>query len=293
MAAVNAGLRWVFDLLLAPFAGLPAWVGLGVVSAAVGVLALLVFKKTSNQKALEAVKRKIHAAFFEIRLFNDDFRAILRAQGDILRHNLRYVALTLVPMAWLLVPLFFVFAQLQFHYGYTGLKPGEPVLLEVELAEGWQAKVGGGGAVGSAAGAPAGAEARPPAGLEAPPGVKVEQGPVWIPAERQLAWRISAQRPGSYELKVHLGPEVVAKTVVSADRVARRSPVRTDRSFLEQLLYPAEAPLPAGSAVSAIHLGYPEAEVPFLFWDVPWWLVFLVLSFLFAYALKGLFGVTI
>jgi hypothetical protein len=275
MAAVNAVLRTVFDALLAPFAGLPAWVGLAVVSLAVGIVALVVFKKTSNQRALEAVKRQMFAGFFEIRLFNDDFRAILRAQRDILRWNVRYVGLTLVPFLWLLVPLFLVFAQLQFHYGYTGLVPGEPVLLEVELEEDWKEKP------------------RPQATLEAPAGLRIEAGPVWIPSRRELAWRIAAERPGEYELTLRLGGETMTKTVASTAAMVRRSPVRTDRALLRQLLYPAEPPLPAASAVSAIRLGYPEAGVPFLFWEVPWWLLFLLLTFVFAYALKGLFGVTI
>jgi len=295
MSAVNAVLRTVFDALLAPFSGMPAWIGLAAVSLLVGIVALLVFKKTSNQGALEAVKRQIHAAFFEIRLFNDDLRAILRAQGDILRHNVRYVALTLVPMAWLLIPLFFAFAQLQFHYGYRGLKPGEPVLLKVELAKDWEQKPGAVAARAAGPASPGSAEAgsRPAATLEAPPGIRVEAGPVWIPAERELVWRVSAETPGDYELKLQLGAETLTKTARSSDRIARRSPIRTDTAFWRQLLYPAEAPLPAGSAVSAIHLGYPEAAVPFLLWDAPWWLVFLILTFVFAYALKGLFGVTI
>jgi uncharacterized membrane protein (DUF106 family) len=301
LSAVNAVLRAVFDALLAPFAALPAWVGLTVVSLVVGVIALLVFKQTSNQKALAAVKRQMFAGFFEIRLFNDDFRAILRAQGDILRHNLRYLGLTLVPMAWLLVPLFFVFAQLQFHYGYEGLKLGEPVLLKVELAEDWQQSAGavapghGPADPGTQAERLGSAEAdgRPQATLEAPPGIRVEAGPVWIPAQRELAWRIAAEKPGDYQLTLRLGAETVTKAARSSDRMARRSPVRTDTTLWKQLLYPAEPPLPAGSAVAAVHLGYPEATVPFLFWDVPWWLVFLILTFVFAYALKGRFGVTI
>ena len=55
---------------------------------------LIVFKKTSNQARLEAVKKQIHACLFELRLFSDDLPAILRAQGEILRHNLRYLGLS-------------------------------------------------------------------------------------------------------------------------------------------------------------------------------------------------------
>jgi uncharacterized membrane protein (DUF106 family) len=133
MAYVNAVLRPLFDLLLAPFAGLPPIVSLLVVSLLTAVAMLVVFKRTSDQTALAAVKRRIHAGLFEIRLFNDDLRAILRAQGEILRHNLTYLRLSLVPMVWILPPLVLVIAQLQFHYGYEGLRPAEEALLRVDL----------------------------------------------------------------------------------------------------------------------------------------------------------------
>ena len=97
MSAVNALLRTVFDVLMSPFRSLPPIVGLLVVSLVAAVCMLLVFKKTSNQKKLEAVKRQIHACLFEIRLFNDDLPAILRSQMEILRHNLNYLRLSAVP----------------------------------------------------------------------------------------------------------------------------------------------------------------------------------------------------
>jgi len=162
MSAVNAALRPVFDLLLAPFAAWPPIVSLVVVSLLVSVLMLVVFKKTSNQAALAVVKRKIHAGIFEIRLFNDDLRAILRAQNEILRHNLTYLRLSLWPMLFLLPPLVLVIAQLQFHYGYQGLRPGQRALLEVDLSP------------------EAASGARPRARLDLPAGLRAETDAVWI-----------------------------------------------------------------------------------------------------------------
>jgi uncharacterized membrane protein (DUF106 family) len=131
MSVLNALLRAVFDAVLYPFRGMHPLVGLILVSLPISIGMLLVFKATSNQDRLSAVKRLIHACLFEIRLFNDDLLAILRAQVEILRHNFTYLRLSLVPMVWLILPLTFVIAQLQFHYGYQGLTPGRPVLLEV------------------------------------------------------------------------------------------------------------------------------------------------------------------
>lgn len=276
MSPINAVLRALFDALLYPFRGLHPLVGLSVVSLVIAIGMLYVFKWTSNQKALEAVKRRIHASLFEIRLFNDDFRAIMRAQFDILRHNLRYVGLSLVPLLWMMIPLVLIIAQLQFHYGYQGLELGEPVLLKVELEQKGQA-------------------ARPQIELQAPAGIKVEAGPVWIPAEGELAWRIAAEQKGDYELSFALDGQTYTKTVRVRDDVVRRSTLRPGKSFFDQLLYPAEAPLPSGAPIRAIELAYPPGDAGITGWDneLTWMGVFFVLSLVFAFALRGPLGVTI
>ena len=277
MSSINAVLRLVFDLLLAPFAGLPPIVSLVVVSLPTAILMLLVFKRTSDQAALAAVKRHIHAGLFEIRLFSDDLRAIFRAQGEILRHNLTYLRLSLVPMVWILPPMVLLIAQLQFHYGYEGLRPAEATLLKVDLKPGSVA-----------------AGERPRAVLELPPGLEAQTEDVWLPAESQVAWRLAAEREGDFEVGVSIdGAPPVTKTVrVTAD-VVRLSPVRVDPNFLSQLIYPAEPPLPADGPIHAIHIDYEEREVSVLGLGMHWLIPFFALSIAFAFALRGWFKVTL
>jgi len=282
VSVVNGLLRPLVDLLLSPFRALPPAVGLVVVSAVAAVGMLLVYKRTSNQPKLDAVKRQIHACLFEIRLFSDDLPAILRAQAEILGHNVRYLGLSLVPMLWMLVPLVLVIAQLQFHYGYEGLKPGQDFLLKLRLRDGWAADAG------SAAG---GASARPPARLEVPAGVTVETPAVWIPTEREVAWRLRAREWGDYSLKLQLGSQEYAKAVQVSSVVRRRSPVRLAAGFLNELLYPAEEPLPRAGPLESITIAYPEASVSFFGFGVNWLVAFVVLSVAFAFALRKPFGV--
>ncbi len=273
MSAVNGLLRSAFDLLLFPFRSLPPIVGLLVVSLLASIGMLLVFKATSNQHKLEAVKRQIHACLFEIRLFRDDVPAILRAQTEILRHNLNYLFLSLVPMLWMIVPLVFVIAQLQFHYGYRGLRPGEDFIVKVRLKDP--------------------SSTRPAAALEAPRGLEVATPAVWIPSERELAWRLRAQAWGDYELKLRVGDKEYSKTAQVSKLVRRRSPERLEARLLNELLYPAEDPLPSESPIASIALGYPEDSVSLLGWHVQWIVAFFVLSVVFAFALRGRMGVTL
>ena len=133
MSLLNAALNSLFDVLLRPLAALPPLASLALVSLATAIVMRLIVRPTSNQRAVTDVKRRIHAAQFALRLFNDDLRAIFRAQIELLRHNLTYLRLSLVPMLWMIVPFVFVLAQLQFQYGYQGLETGRPVLLTAHM----------------------------------------------------------------------------------------------------------------------------------------------------------------
>lgn len=271
MELLNAPLRWVFDLLLWPFQGLHPLVGLTVVSALGAIGMLIGYRATSDQEGLEETKRKIAAGLFEVRLFNDDLRAILRAQGRILRHNATYMRLNIVPMLWMIVPFVLVVAQLQFHYGYRGLEIDRPVVLSATLAE------------------DAGDDVR----LETPDAIAVDAPRVWIPSEREASWRLVPQRRGIHEVTIHVGNRRVSKRIVVSDDVVRRSPERFSPAPLDQLIYPAEPPLPGDAPVTDISLRYPDREVGLFGWDSHWLVAFLILTIGLAFALKGRFGVTI
>ena len=277
MSSLNAALRLVFDLLLAPASAWPPIVPIAIVSLLVGVGMLMVFKRTSDQVRLARVKKLITAGIFEIRLFNDDLVAILRAQADILRHNLSYLRLTIRPTLFVLLPLVLVMAQLQFHYGYEGLRPGQKTLLRVDLAPGT---------------VPAGQ--RPEVRLDVPTGLRADTDAIWIPAESQVAWRLVAERDGDYQLGIAVGgAPPVEKSVRVTGRAVRLAPERVDSGFVSQLLYPAEPPLPEGSPIRSIQLTYPDREVSVLGFGMYWMIPFFVLSLLFAFSLKGFFKVTI
>ncbi len=274
MRILNALLGGIINGLLFPFRSFPPLVGLTVVSVLTGVAMLLVFRATSNQKGVAAVKRRIAAGVFEIRLFNDDPRAILRAQADILRHTVTYLGLNLVPMLWMIVPLVLVIIQLQFHYGYAGLEPGSTALVKVKVND-------------------ASASAAPDVSLDADLGIEVESPLLWIPSLGEANWRIAARHLGDHELRVLIGGEVFAKRVRVTDAVVRLAPVRPSNRFVDQLFNPVERPLPADAPVESITVTYPEARIGFLFWDAHWLVVFFVLSILTALVLQRPFKVTL
>ncbi len=287
MSLLNAALRAVFDVALRPFAALPPIVAVTIVALVSGIFALLVYRWTSNQPAIAAVKRRLFGHLLEVRLFNDDLRAVLAAQLRLLRENLTYLRLNLVPLLWMIVPFMLLIAQLQFHYGYEGLEVGEQTLLIVDLA-GEPAVAGGDEA------AP-----RPPIEVEAPPGVAVETAEVWVPSLRQVVWRLRADEPGRHELVVRADGGAFTKSLFVADPDTgalwvRRSPTRRRPAILDQLLYPAEPSLPRDGPIERIDVQYGTASISFFgLFDVHWLIAFLILSLAFAFVLRNRFGVTL
>jgi hypothetical protein len=189
-----------------------------------------------------------------------------------------------------IAPLVLVIAQLQFHYGYTAIRPGQPVLVKAQLRD-------AGGRSGSTAPRPgavhAGVAEPVPASLEAPDGIRVETPAVWLPGAGEVIWRVAPAAAGEYELRVRVGGETQTKTMVVTGAVARRSPLRLEAGFLNEVLYPSEAPLPRESAVSAITVGYTEGNINVFGWELHWMVVFFALSIVFAFVLRKPFGVVV
>jgi hypothetical protein len=282
MEALNSILRAAFDALLQPLAGLGPAVGVALVSALAAVLALLAFRRFSDQPALAVVKRQVHAGLLELRLFADDPPVLLAVQRDLLRHNLRYLRLSLLPLAVMLVPFVLAVAHLQSHWGYRGLAPGETALVEVELDPSWRSLPGG-----AATGA-----GRPDLRIEVPSGLRVETPGVWSPARRLLTWRLAVVAPGRHTVTLSWAGTAYRKSLDAGERAAWRSPFRRRPAFLDQLLYPAEPPLPAAGPLRAITVTCPPAQLTILGLSAHWLVWFFVLTMAFALALRRRLGVT-
>lgn len=275
MRWLNAALGGLVSAVLYPFRGLPPIAGLTFVALLTSIAILLVFRATSDQKALRRVKNLITAGILEILLFRDDLRAVVRAQWDIFRHSLTYMRLSLVPMLWVIVPIVLLMIQLQFHYGYRSLQPGESAIVKATLAgEDGLIKV---------------RELR----LNVDGGLEVETPLLLLPAEGEANWRIGALSDGSHELSLDVDGLQLAKRVVVGPHSGTISPRRPSTGLLDQLLYPVEPPVPGNALVDAIEVAYPTATVSFFGWDTHWMIVFFILTIVIAFALQKPLRVTI
>jgi hypothetical protein len=279
---VNAALGLAFDLVLAPLLFLPPLAAVLAVSVLTGAAMLWVVARTSDQARITATKRALHAALFEIRLFNDDLPAVLRAVGDMLGLNARYLGLSLVPLAWVAVPLLLVVAQLQAFYGWAGLAPGAPALVTVTLRTGTPRSSAGSDTLS----------------LRVPQGIRVETEAVHLAGGGEVLWRIVPETAGEYTLAIATASGEVAKTLhVSGadevDRPARRSPERVSGDLVSQVLYPSEPPIDPATGIAAIAVRYPEPGLEVFGTRVHWLIVYVAVSMAAAFVLARRFGVAL
>ena len=194
MTLLNAVLVRVADVVMVPLQGISPLAGVLALALVTALVVLGVMRATSDQQALADAKRLIHADLLEMRLYNDDVRALLRAQGGVLKHNGRYIWLSLVPVLITAVPLTLAIAQLQSWYGYDGLPVGAPTLVTVDLH---------------------GAPSEQPT-LDAP-GLEVDGPPLYFPSLNQVVWRVVPRDATEHVMHVRLGTTSCRQGVVLGD----------------------------------------------------------------------------
>lgn len=221
----NSALGHLFDFILYPFRGLSPWIAMAVLSLITAVFMLLVYRLVSNQAGIRMAKKRIAAHLLELRLYKDSLPVTFKAQGSILRWNLRYILHSMKPMLIMIVPLVLAIIQLDLRFGYGPLEPGATAILKVRLNE---------GRLPSSVIADAGTSS----------GFVVETPPLRIDPEREVNWRLRAATPGIHDLKIRIGKDIVAKRiVVGTAGVSGVSPARVGSYWLDELLNPGEKPI--------------------------------------------------
>jgi uncharacterized membrane protein (DUF106 family) len=265
----------IFEFIFIPFRNLSPWVGMTLISLLTALLMLLIFRYTSNQEAIRKVKNKIKAHLLEIRLFKDSLAISLKAQGSILRSNIKYIGYSGKPLLVMIIPLILILIQLNFWFAYQSLRPGELTILKVKLQEGQNIldldiKV------------------------EPPPSLAIETPPLRIEEQQEINWRLRAREKGLHSLAFKInGQNFTKKIAVAQKPLTRISPLKVQRNFIDELFNPGEAPLSKDLTVRSIEVKYPAKNMNLFGWHIHWIIVYFALSIIFGFALKGVFKVEI
>jgi hypothetical protein len=268
---LNQILNQVFNLLLLPFRTLHAFWPIAFISLLTGLLMLWIFAKVSNQESIRTIKNRVRGNLLGVRLFQHDLKVVLNLQKKIFADTFRYLRYNMVPMFVILPPVLLVIIQLNLHFGTDPLQPEETVLLEAHLAD-----------PGTLSG-----EIK----LEAPDQIQIETPAVRVPSKGTVSWRLRAKdQPGLYTLKISAAGESVEKEILIGDGWSSVSPLRTN-STIDLLLYPGESPVQDSAVFHSVEIKYSAFPLKIWGWNVHWLVLFFLLSIVFGFGLKGVFGV--
>ncbi len=268
--SLNQVLNTSFDLLLLPVSGLPYIWQIFLIALVMCVIALLIFKYTSNQSGIRQAKDKIKAYILELRIYRDDPLILLKAEGQIVAHTARYLFLATVPIAVMMLPFILMIAQVEARFAFESFNVGDQATVTVYVER---------GALENSA-----------ASITLPPGVVVETPVHRIYARGEARWRLRIVSPGRHRIQVGIGPEVAERTLVARSESEMVSPYIYSSSDVRSLLYPGESGQISG-AITAIGLNYPRLGSTFMGLSSASWSV-VGLSLLLSFFLRGLFGVT-
>jgi hypothetical protein len=242
------------------------------ISIIIGFLMVIVFRYTSDQKAIGRAKDRLKAHLLAVRLFQDQLPVVMRAYGKILRGTGSYLRLAFTPFLIAILPITFLIVQLDRYFGWLPLQPAQSFLVE--------ARVNDPAALNDAA-------------LQLPPALSSSAPAVHVPKDNEVVWRVVAEREGQYEIKIAAAGQTVSKQVVVSPGLARVSPVRLKDNFWERMFTSDESALAENSPVQSIAISYPPRVISFAWMEWNWIVLFFVVSLIAGFIFKSALGIQV
>ena len=270
---LNVPMNALGRVLLAPVAVLPGWLSNGIISAIVGVALLLLFKYTSNQKAIGSVRDKIKANMLALKLYKDSISVMLSSQVRIFKGAGLLLLHAIRPMLIMIVPMSLLLGQMGLWYQKRPLLEPEEALVTVQLAgcadSDW-----------------------PEVKISSIDGAEIAMGPIRVFSKRRVYWKVKATTSGQHNIVFLVDGHSFEKELVVGDQFMRVSIQRPALNWEDVLLNPWERPFSKDSIIQSISIDYPDRISKTS--GTNWWIgCFFVMSMVAALICKPFFNVKI
>jgi uncharacterized membrane protein (DUF106 family) len=244
-------------------------------SVVIGLLMIVLFGYTSDQKAIAIAKDQLKAHLLAVRLYRDQLHVVMGSYGKVLRGTGRYLKLAFKPLLYVIIPITLMIVWLDRSLGLTAIQTNTPFLLTARVNN---------------------ADALDNISIDLPPGITATAPPVHVAADNEVVWRLVASQDGEYDVKIKTaGGQSVTKTVRVTSRLAQLSPERLRDHFWERIFSSGESALPGNSVVESIAVNYPERNIPLGIagYEMNWIWLFFILSMIAGFIFKELLGIEV
>ncbi len=243
-----------------------------VVSLVVGLLMVVLFGYTSDQKAIGIAKDQLKAHLLAVRLYRDQIPVVMGSYGKILRGTGRYLKLAFKPLLYVIIPITLLMVQIDRYLGAMPIPADTPFLLTVHMT---------------------GSDALNDVALDLPPEITRTAPPVHVSSTNEIVWRLAGSKEGKYELKILVAGQSAAKSVCVGSDLPRISTVRLRRHFWERIFSSAESALPESSLIESISINYPDRNIELAGYGMNWIWLFFILSMVAGFVFKEVLGIKI
>ena len=243
------------------------------ISLVIGLVMVIVFGYTSDQKAIHIAKDRLKAHLLALRLFQDQIHVVLRSYGRIVLATGHYLRLAFKPLLFVIVPMTFLIVQLDRYLGSVPLATGQSFLVKARMDN---------------------PDFLNEASLQLPDGLATTAPAVHVPAENEVAWRVVAAKDRRLQReRSSLGPDFLQARGRRLLDLPRLSSIRLRGQFWERIFVSGEPALPENSFIQAIDVQYPDRNIAFAGIEWNWIWLLLVLSMVAGFLFKSILGIEI
>ncbi len=268
--AFNYFFTRMLRVVMAPFDRLGDFWGILFLSLLSSLIVLVLYRWVSSPRRIRHAKDQIKASILAIRMYRDFWRVTLMAFLRSLGHTLRYFALNLAPLLLILPILVPVFAQMEARYGMRPFHLGEDVVVKARFSQDVSDL---------------------DVKLEAAEGFSTVMNPVVVTALNEINWKLRANAPGKYHIRVSGADFSGQKSLVAGEVPGALSNRRYARSTWAHFWYPIEPLMLNSGPLESISLQYPGKRVRFLGTRLHWIWHYLLLTLILVLGLRKRFGV--
>lgn len=249
----------------------PAAIVVGI-SLVIGLVMVVVFRYTSDQKAIHAAKDHLKAHLLALRLFQDQIPVVMRSYGRIILATGHYLRLAFKPLLFVVIPMTFLIVQVDRYLGSEPPKPGEAFLVKAQMSD---------------------SNALNDASIQLPDGLATTAPAVHVPSENEVAWRLVATTAGEYIVNIRVSDQTFSKQLIVGSGLPRLSSIRLRGKFWERIFVSGEPALPDNKFIEAITVQYPHRNIAFAGIEWNWIWLFFVLSLAAGFLFKSILGIEI
>ncbi|MBC7817772.1 MAG: hypothetical protein IAG10_12840 [Planctomycetaceae bacterium] len=211
-----------------------------VISASVlAVVIVGLFRLVGRPQGIRRARNRLLARTLELLLFGHDGRSLLTATGRILAANAVYLWQFALPLLVSTIPITLLLIQGASWFAHRPYRVDEPIVVEAILEKGQSVL-------------------DTPVSMNTSGNLRITAGPVRIPAQGELCYRLIATSPGDGWADVMIGDRSFRKQIRVGDRLERLATERRLSSKWMSWLHPAEELLPEDSPFERISTHYPQ-----------------------------------